>query len=141
MSKLFPKFDIHGPDGTLYLRRRNLLRIPFLRWKLMLHHIIRPDYARELHDHPWWFLTFILWGGYSEITGDGEHRCRVWRFYFRRARFSHAITKLHRKSAWTLVLRGRRVRDWGFHTKCGWQQWKTYCDKTYNGLPICEESK
>ena len=56
----FYRRDILGPDGTLYLRRWSL-RIPFTGgWRLMLHKIARPDSARDLHDHPWWFVSLIL---------------------------------------------------------------------------------
>ncbi len=43
-----------------------------LRWEwntrwftVKLHKFLRSDLA-PLHDHPWWFWSFILWGGYTE---------------------------------------------------------------------------
>ena len=37
------------------------------RWgNLYLHVFHRSDEDRELHDHPWGFVSLILWGGYYE---------------------------------------------------------------------------
>jgi hypothetical protein len=33
-----------------------------------LHQILRSDDERDLHDHPWPFMTIILSGGYWEVT-------------------------------------------------------------------------
>ena len=58
---------------------------PFLwRWNLMyrkgftvkLHRFLRSDPARDLHDHPWDFVSIILWGGYYEETESGEGATR-----------------------------------------------------------------
>lgn len=38
------------------------------RWQLRLHHILRSDDDRALHDHPWWYIAIILSGGYWEVT-------------------------------------------------------------------------
>lgn len=35
---------------------------------LRLHHILRSDKGRDMHDHPMDFTTFILWGSYIEVT-------------------------------------------------------------------------
>lgn len=134
----FRVFEIRDPGGSLYLRRWTLLRV-FGR-KLMLHEIVRPDYARELHDHPWRFATLILRGGYIETNEHGDSRRRVGRLYYHPAKFRHAIRELPSGTAWTLIFRGRRRREWGFYTECGWMQWRSYCDRIYNGLPICEDT-
>lgn len=36
--------------------------------QIRLHHILRSDDDRALHDHPWWYLSIILKGGYWEVT-------------------------------------------------------------------------
>lgn len=109
----FPRKDIHSPiDNSVYLRRWTLIR--FWGRKLMVHHIVRPDYAREQHDHPWWFISFIMKGSYTEIT---DVRTRIhgrFAVLFRRATFRHAIRIVSPGGAWTLVLRGRVTRLWGF---------------------------
>lgn len=62
---------IMEPDGTVYMIR-------YFIWKpkdptntksrIYLHHFIRSDHDRALHDHPWNFESLILWGGYYEIA-------------------------------------------------------------------------
>ena len=140
---LFPRMDIKAPDGTVYLRRWTLLRA--FGCKVMLHKMERPDYARELHDHPWPFVTLVLAGGYIEEyqpRGAGRPRMRingVGHVRANRAGHAHRVAILPRGTCWTLVIRGRRRREWGFHTKCGWMHWRRYIDRTHAGLPVCEE--
>jgi len=45
---------------------------------------------------------------------------------FRRATHRHRVVLIDGKPAWTLVIRGPYVRDWGFFTYQGWQRWKEY---------------
>ena len=109
----FDRKDIHDPDsGDLYLQRWTLWRA--FGWKLMVHRIVRPDYSRCQHDHPWWFIAVMLKGGYTEIAGNLTLKHEPGDFLYRRATFRHAITDLTEGEAWTLILRGRYVRDWGF---------------------------
>lgn len=51
-------------DGSVYLVRYTLLRLPFLR--IRLHHILLSD-TECCHDHPWNFISIILRGRYKEI--------------------------------------------------------------------------
>jgi len=138
------RFDICGPDGSLYLRRWTLLKL--FGWKLMLHRIVRPDYARDLHDHPWSFVTVVLRGGYSELmrSDDGREVRRInkpLRIRINRAPHPHLIDRLLNGDAWTLVLHAQDVREWGFYTECGWMPWRTYCDRVYEGKSPCTESE
>lgn len=87
-----------------------------------LHHILRSDNAQSLHDHPWDFYSFLLTGGYLEVTPEGE---RWW------PRFSvvhHKAEDLHRlivaRPLWTLVVTGPLRRKWGFQTDTGWVYWR-----------------
>lgn len=54
-------YDQHLP--VVYMRRW-ILHTPF--GDLRLHHILRSDHDRDLHDHPFDFWTFLLTGGYTE---------------------------------------------------------------------------
>lgn len=66
--------DVYGTneDGTenkndLYLRRYYIYRGKH-RPHIYLHHIVRSDYERACHDHPWDFVSLILKGGYREFN-------------------------------------------------------------------------
>lgn len=61
-----PDVYIGGRQNT-YLRRWWIIpKNPFL--NIFLHQFLRSDYDRALHDHPWWNFSWVLDGGYYEIT-------------------------------------------------------------------------
>ena len=107
---------------------------------IYLHHILRSDEDRALHDHPFPFVSLILWSGYTEVTHSGERRYGVGSILRRHAEFSHRLVL--DRPAWTLVFRGARVRVWGFHTPAGWMPWNEYIAsadyKSRAGKPPCE---
>src|SRR5436190_23028421 len=113
-----PHFVIGGGDQP-YMLRWYLL--PRNRWlNLYLHKFLRDDDARALHDHPWWFASLMLKGGYFEITpradGQGNYviRRRAGSLAFRRSTHRHRVVlfKPTGKSepCWTLILTGRKHR-------------------------------
>lgn len=124
-----------GPLLTRYF----LINTP--RVALYLHHLHASDEDRALHDHPWSFITFLISGGYFEhyavpgMTNDHSRLVvRSWRRRFsvlwRPAEWQHRLELV--KPTWTLVLRFRRRRQWGFITSGGWRDWisygKEWCD-------------
>lgn len=120
--------DQEGP----YMVRYWLLGSDKTRWAVMLHNILLPDSTECHHDHPWDFWTYVLWGGYvEEITDPG---CGIvtprlnapGTLLHRKAEHAHRIDELPNGECWTLVLRTKRVRDWGFHTPVGWVWWERY---------------
>lgn len=113
-----------------------------------LHHLVRSDHDRALHDHPWPFVSIVLRGGYTEIhdqTLDGASTTlwhRPGSVLVRPAEWRHrfALTK----PAWTLVIVGRRSRRWGFFVpqaspahspRTKWCWWRQYNPN----LGICED--
>ena len=123
--------------GGPYLRRWYLIpRNPFI--NVYVHHFLSSDDDRALHDHPWWFVSLILRGGYIEIgeTADGKMTalCRTavtdirspfWRrcIAFRPATHRHRVVmqatsdEREEVTCWTLIVTGRRGREWGFWCK------------------------
>lgn len=127
-----------GDGKTVYIDRLSLITTPW--FSIKLHRIYRPDNQRDLHDHPWSFLSLILWGWYEEAVPreatcgpcdcedckpDRATRCVRW-FNWKRAEDSHAIRFVSRKPVWTLVFCGPARRIWGFYTKKGWVAWNEY---------------
>jgi hypothetical protein len=115
--------DIDQP-GDVYLSRLMLIRLPWL--GVYLHIIRRPDWARCQHDHPWAFVTLILWGGYEEAVGDRRFVRRPGYVGYRPRSFEHRITRLLRRTAVTLVVRGKNHEAWGFRTTTGKVGWRSY---------------
>ncbi|ACK71709.1 conserved hypothetical protein [Gloeothece citriformis PCC 7424] len=101
----------------------NARQIPF---NLMLHKICLSD-PDDLHDHPWWYATLILKGGYWEITSQG----RFWRgpghFRISTAQSLHRIEiPSNSDGSWSLFLRGPKIREWGFIQDGKWIYHKDY---------------
>lgn len=117
--------DIPGPDGSTYLTRLTLLRIPGL--QIMLHWIHAEDWSRDPHDHPWPFAAFVLRGGYKEERLDMD-RSEGWEiardvreirwFNFCTDRAAHRIASVKPKTL-TLVITGGKTKSWGFYERTG----------------------
>lgn len=130
--------DIYDREGgTVYLTRWWILGSETSRYALMLHKMHRPDDDSCHHDHPWSFFTLVLWGGYiEEITTPADpivkykkRLNRVGMILFRRATHTHRIAGLPNGPCYTLVLRMKKRRHWGFHTKEGWIPWRYFIEK------------
>jgi hypothetical protein len=151
----FPRRDIWKGD-KLYMRRfylvppggaRRGLRHSLLVWlldawvgarygvrvrdadQLFLHHILRDDDARALHDHPWRWITVMFAGAYTEILPEGRTReTSAGDVRVNPATHTHRV--IVRRPVWTLVAAGLAERAWGFHPVHGWADWRTHL-----GLP------
>lgn len=132
-----PHQVIGGPDRPYMLRWYVIPRNPLI--NVYVHKFCRSDDDRALHDHPWWFVSLILKGGYTEVTEAGRTPRsglwggRYWRWdrqiAFRPATFRHRVelwpvvehgdpflARRDRRElpCWTLIVTGRRLRTWGF---------------------------
>jgi hypothetical protein len=85
--------------------------VPF--GSVRVHHWLSADDDRAFHDHPWWFLTIVLRGGYVDQSPAGEDEVFAPAVRFRHALHRHTVYPGPR-GAWTLVITGPRKRSWGF---------------------------
>jgi hypothetical protein len=119
-------------DDELYLSRLNIIKTPW--FSIKLHWIHRPDPDRDLHDHPWWFVSLVLSGGYEEYESKdptsqpGKLKNINW-FNYKNKTTAHRISKI-KPNTITLILAGRkdREKDWGFYdeTTLEFTHWRTY---------------
>ena len=88
---------------------------PWFPFSARIHHILREDFDRHLHDHPWNARTFILRGWYDEIREDGR-LIRRERGDTARLNFGefHAIREVSPGGVWTLFITSRYRGTWGF---------------------------
>lgn len=109
---------------------------------VFLHRMDAPDPGLDLHDHPWWFVSIVLKGGYIEERADtrnapaiaafdGEQRGiiigrRRWSARAMRLDECHRITRLDAPHVWTLVIHGPRRRRWGFYLADGYMGEQEY---------------
>lgn len=112
-------------------------QLPFGLGTVKLHQILRSDNDRCQHNHPWWFIRIILWGGYEEVYG-ADNRTQVllpwrpwapWRIYYCPIDFRHRISRLLTDQSWSLVITGPARQRWGFFTKLGFMPWRKFVDE------------
>ncbi len=152
-NRLLGRSDIMF-DDSVYMRRWRILNTPW--FGVRIHHILRSDNDRVMHDHPFSFLSIILWGGYCEwrplyevvpllqlgLYTHCDLMKPVFKWFgpgsilYRRAEALHRLELpslpadaekgRQERSAWTLVFRGPVRRGWGFQTKEGWMPAKEF---------------
>jgi hypothetical protein len=120
-----------GADGDPYLDRLRLAQTPW--FGVYLHHIHRPDRETDPHDHPWWFASLVLTGGYIEQVWPDKTRKGC---HFVRSRRRWSLKCLSRGAAhiitgtsgplWTLVVVGPDKDEWGFWQEGRYVPWRSY---------------
>lgn len=135
--------EVIGPDDCPLMIRWLVQN----RWgTIRIHHFLRSD-EDQLHDHPWWFLTLVLKGGYLDETEfDGvKHydRLKVGSVRFRPAQHRHRVVIEDSDSdstvgSWSLVVTGPWQRHWGFWVGGVFVRWKSYFERY--GYAACEPS-
>lgn len=118
---LMEKFEVPDYDHPQrnYLTRWRLIQTPWA--AVYLHRMDGPDPRATLHDHPWHFVSIILRGGYHERTPTTEaRRWGAGSVHRMRATDAHSIRGLFREPTWTLLLVGKRRREWGYIDDDGW---------------------
>lgn len=124
VTRRLPKRIIRDKsDHGVYLIRYYLIRTAVI--ELVIHHILRPDGEKRLHDHPWnWAFSLILVGSYLEERGADNTRVSVKVFCpgqinLIRSATKHRIADLLSEDVWTLFIHGPRVQSWSFGSEEG----------------------
>jgi hypothetical protein len=113
---------IHPP--VLIFRWHEKLGLPecpyLIRWRLefpvgsfRVHHWLGPDDDRAFHDHPWFFITLCIKGGYTDKSPAGDNHLHAGSIRYRHALHRHTVIP-DPGGAWTIMITGRRTRAWGF---------------------------
>lgn len=89
-----------------------------------IHKIKLSDDARWYHDHPWLFITWLLFNDYVEVTpmydesgiyqGDKRTTHKAGTILFRRAKTWHRLELIDDQPVWTLFITFRKQQRWGF---------------------------
>lgn len=95
-------------------------------WSVRVHHILRSDLDRHLHDHPWPWASLILRGGYFEITPGARRWYGPGSFRRAPATYRHKLILPEGTTTWSLFLMGRKSQTWGFYTEHGKVPWTEY---------------
>lgn len=141
---LWRRMRLRRSDGRVYLDRWGIGHDRIGR--VLIHRMEAPDPGVDLHDHPWWFVSLVLWGGYTEQRAQtrdapvfagqaarssfalrgAESERRPGSIRTMRLDECHTITQLRRRTCWTLVIGGPRRRRWGFYLPEGYVDEHTY---------------
>lgn len=99
--------------------------------QVALHRWCRSDADRALHDHVADNISIIVWGSYREWFSHNWQPAH-WKVryplvpYYRIAETPHRI-ELHRGApVWSIWIRFRPRREWGFWCEKGWRHWREY---------------
>jgi hypothetical protein len=123
LSKI-PHRTIVNCDRDPLLTRWYLIRTAPI--AVFLHLFHRSDEDRALHDHPWNFITVILWNGYLEHTPAGIKRRWPFTIHYRPATWQHRVELINGRKPLTLFIRFREHRVWGFWEKTGFIAWNKW---------------
>jgi hypothetical protein len=128
---IYRRLTLRRSDGRVYLNRWGLGHDRV--GGILLHRMDAPDPGIDLHDHPWFFVSLILWGGYTEARAnvrlpEEQEWVNRWPGSIRTMRLDecHTITALARKHSWSVVINGPRRRIWGFYTPEGYMTESKY---------------
>jgi hypothetical protein len=127
----FCKEELSCQTGV-YVRRWRL-ETPF--FSVRLHHWLHSDDKRYLHDHPWWFITVVLSGGYTDVSEDKKEHIKTGNIRYRPALHKHSV-HVDQGGAWTLLLTGPKTRKWGFQVSKKWKKANKYFLE--HGAHICD---
>lgn len=167
-----PYYPILGEDNSLYMDRGWIFN-PYdkdaegnqtdPRWpklaSVRLHHIMRADWDRHFHDHPWDARTMVLRGWYKEARLAGQMTSSDWVYdppefltynsemgtvahYTRRAGYTgpllfgqfHRITEVSPGGVHTLFWTWKYQGGWGFYVPGeGKVPWRDYLQRARAG--------
>lgn len=82
-------------------------------FSVRVHHFIRSDDKRHMHDHGWSFLTMVVKGSYTDVSPGGRDLLTRWSVRYRRADHKHYVD-VPEGGCWTVLVTGPMVRKWGF---------------------------
>lgn len=144
LNRFFNCKVIVNCDHDPYLHRWFVIRTE--RFGLFIHKFVRSDEDRALHDHPWPFIVIPIWRGYVEHS---EEKCDCFNCVnhptmrphyvpvkrrvrpiistrYRPATYRHRVELIGGKPSWSIFIRFKRIREWGFWPKEGfilWNKW------------------
>ncbi len=127
LSKILKRKTFHGLDGP-YLTVYTLLEFNFLSKPISvcLHDFHRGDEDPDCHDHPFEFYSLILIGSYREYAEDNTYRIRKrFSLAYRTATHRHRVQPCTDR-CWTLCIKRKANRDWGFWKDGDCIHWQDY---------------
>ncbi len=108
----------------------------FFGHSIRIHHFLRSDDKRYFHTHPWWFLTFVLRGSYTDVSPLGRDELKRFNLRYRKAEHAHYVD-VPKGGCWTILTTGKPLNKWGFIVNGKLKRPLKYFHAY--GHPACEE--
>jgi len=111
-------------------------------FSIRCHVWLRSDDKRYMHNHSWWFMTFVLKGSYTDVSlnKDGvthdRDTLKKFQFRYRPSNHTHYVEVL-KGGCTTILITGRPLQKWGFFVDGKFKRPLKYFDKF--GHPPCDE--
>ena len=106
----FPYKEIGWKEYQEDFTRYILFKSKF--FSIYLHQLNAPVWQPKCHDHPWWFIAFLIWPGYYEKVGEKIYHRWPGSILYRPASFTHDVLTVG--TSWSIILAGPKSREWGF---------------------------
>lgn len=132
-------FSIGDPENPVWRRWFVFPRNTF--GNIYIHHWLRNDDDRALHDHPWHSLAIHVGGQMVDVyapsgtnpADKANHMRRLIRvgdITLRGPLAAHRVEMMHGKPSISVFCRGPDLRNWGFWCPKGWRPWQEYASNT-----------
>lgn len=112
----------------------------FFGYAIRIHQWIRSDDKRYMHDHPWWFYTFVLKGSYTDVYEENgiikKDKLKQFSFRYRNSGHRHYVD-IPKNGCLTILITGKPLRKWGFYINGKFKRPLKFFDKF--GHPPCHE--
>jgi len=131
--KFFKKKILYRDKNFLQLGKEVTCKVPYLirytlftckYFSIKIHKILMSD-PSDMHDHPWDYISIILWGGYYEETlkkayvGFTSDTIIKWypplSILIRKGNAPHRLIIPEGKFAVSLIFTSYKYRLWGYH--------------------------
>lgn len=112
----------------------------FFGFSIRIHKWLRSDDKRHMHTHPWWFMTFVLKGSYTDVSmKDGvtvKDEVKRFSMRYRAANHLHYVD-VPKEGCISILITGRPKNKWGFWVNNSIKRPLRYFHKF--GHPPCDE--
>jgi hypothetical protein len=115
--KHLPGYMNRGWILNPYDQKTHRAKYNWIPFSVRIHHILRADKGRHLHDHPWNARTIILRGAYREVRLNGSQFTRVCGDTARLNFGEYHKIQWVSGGVCTLFITGRYKGVWGFLVK------------------------
>lgn len=105
--------EIRSRSGVLHFQRWNIFTVKNF-FSVYLHIIHKADEDKHLHNHPWSFISLVLWGRYIERLEDKLVNRYPLQVSYRRKNVFHKIHMLLSKKVITLNIMFSKQNNWGY---------------------------